>query len=339
MSLPIRLAELGWLPEKLTRARVRRRLRERIRAIERDTEAERRELIERLVTHMDESPFPGPATRPAGHEPAASVELLRLMLGGGLETRCCFWPAGTADLDDAETAMLARICENAGLEDGMDLLELGCGWGSLALWLAEKFPACRILAVAQTSDQMAFVGRQAEERGLSRLEVTAGEPGDFETSATFDRVFGIEVFDHTLNRRELLRRLRGFLRAEGRLLLQSVCHRRWPYLIDPEEESGSARLMPSDDLLYRFQDDLEIERHSSLSGEHYERTAEAWLRRMRRHRDDLRTALRRELGAAQAERVYRRRCLRLVECAERFGYHRGQEWWVNHYLMRPRGRS
>lgn len=335
MGVFLHAAGRGWLPEWAIRAGVRRRLRGRIRRIERETEEERRELVATLVGEMDRSPPTDGAGRSAFVLSGAPAGPLRLVLGRRLKADCCFWPAGTPDLDAAEAAMLARTCENARLEDGMEILELGCGWGSLALWMAEAYRSSRILAVADAPEQRDLLERRAGKRGLGNLEVVTVVPSDSELRTGFDRVLSIETLERTPNYRELLKRIEGWLRPQGRLLVQAACHRRWPY---PLETGGDvpAGLMPSDDLLYQFQEDLEIEHHWSFSGEHYQRTAEAWLRNLTHRRGEILAALGEAsvLGAVSAR--YHLWRLRLIECAERFGYHRGQEWWVNHYLLRPR---
>ncbi len=345
MSLALHLAERGRLPDGALRLAFRRHLRRRIRAIELETEAERQSLLEEWVERMDASPrLPEVALSPPGGS-AAAAAVLHVALGARFKSSCSFWPAGTADLDAAESAMLARTCENARLEDGMDLLDLGCGWGSLALWLAESYPASRVVAVAASPLEREFVARRAAELGLDRLEIAPSGLTDFAAAADFDRVFAIETFARTRNYRALLDRIRGWLRPGGRLLVQSACHRRWPYAVDdkrtgewPAARLFAAGLVPSDDLLGRFADGLEVERHYSFSGEHYERTAEAWLRRL--------TARRAEIsgrGAASERRatlrLYRRWRLVFLACAEQFGCHRGQEWWVNHDLLRRGGSS
>ncbi len=342
MGLGTNLAERGWLPDRLIRTGIRARLRERIRAIERDTEAEREELIAALVAEMDASPVaPEPASANRQHY-EVPAEFFRLALGRRLKYSCCFWPAGTPDLDAAEDAMLARTCSNAGLEDGMEILELGCGWGSLALWMAERYPGGRIVAVSNSGPQKELIDRQAAERGLGNLEVVTADMNDFATGATFDRVVSVEMFEHMRNYRELLRRIRGWLRPDGRLLVHLFCHRRWPYTFEVGERDDwlaqhffTRGLMPSDDLLHRFQDQLELDHQWSFSGEHYQRTAEAWLRRMDRRRDEILAIFERTYGAGSAELWHRRWRIFFMACAELFGCHRGQEWWVSHYLMKP----
>jgi len=348
MSLGIKIAERGWLPDGLVRAGIRRLLRERIRSIERETDTERRELISQLVAQMDSSPVAlatDTANRQHYEVPAG---FFQLALGERLKYSSCFWPRGTANLDAAEVAMLERTCQNAGLEDGMKVLELGCGWGSLSLWMAEVYPASKVVAVSNSATQKEFIDDQAGRRELDNLTVVTADmnefdPGSFGIADRFDRVVSVEMFEHMRNYRELLRRIRGWMEPDGRLFVHVFCHRRWPYTFEMEgdddwmaEHFFTAGLMPCDDLLYQFEDQLEVERQWTFSGEHYQRTAEAWLKNLDARRDEALALFATTYGAANAGLWLERWRIFFLACAELFGMHRGQEWWVSHYLLGPR---
>lgn len=319
---------------------LRRRLGVRIAAIERQTERERRELITALLGEMDAAPV-----APEGGDlgSGSSLRVQRLVLGSRLKATCCFWPAGTADLDAAERAMLERTCQNAGMEDGMSVVELGSGWGSLAIWLAEHHPQSRVLAVCATPEEQARVQSTAEAEDLANLEAVATSPLEFEAREAFDRIFAVESLGAIRNQRAMLRRIVAWLRPRGEVLLQVACHRYWPYTFDASDpahwtatEGGGTVLMPSDDLLYQLEGDLRVVGHSSFSGEHYQRTAEAWLRHLHARKDDVLVALREQFGGRAPVRYAEMR-LRYLACSEQFGCHRGQEWWINHYRLAAAG--
>ncbi|MCB1034963.1 MAG: class I SAM-dependent methyltransferase, partial [Acidobacteria bacterium] len=219
MSLRIDAAERGWLPELLLRLGIRRLLRQRL-AEERagGVESQARRLSERLEA-MEHSPLalsPGAANEQHYEVPA---EFFRLVLGPHLKYSAGLWPKGVATLGQAEEAMLELTCRRAGIADGMSILELGCGWGSLSLWIAERFPSCRVLAVSNSALQRRFIESEREGRGLSNLEVVTADMNGFDPGGSFDRVVSVEMFEHMRNYEELLRRIAGWLRPDGKLFV------------------------------------------------------------------------------------------------------------------------
>ena len=251
-------------------------------------------------------------------------ELFRLVLGPRLKYSCCFWPDGVETLAAAEEAMLALTCERAGIEDGMEILDLGCGWGSLTDWLSERYPAARILAVSNSQAQRKVIlGRR-----LPNVEVVTADANVFDPSRRFDRVVSVEMMEHTRNWEALLRRMASWLDPGGKAFVHVFSHRSLSYAY---EDGWMARnfftggLMPSHDLMLEFQDALAVERRWALSGRHYERTANAWVANL----DARRTAVRALVGA----RGYWRWRVFLLACAELWGYRGGEEWLVSHYLL------
>ncbi len=254
-------------------------------------------------------------------------ELFRLVLGPRRKYSCCVWPPGVDTLADAEEAMLALTCERAGIEDGMAILDLGCGWGSLSAWLSERYPAARILAVSNSHAQRATI----EEQRLPNVEVVTADANDFDPGRRFDRVVSVEMMEHMRNWETLLRRIASWLEPSGKAFVHVFSHRSLSY---PYEDGWMARnfftggLMPSHDLLLAFQDDLVVDRRWALSGRHYERTANAWVENLDAHRAEVRALV----GRAG---YWRWRAFMLA-CAELWGFRRGTEWLVSHYLLSPR---
>ena len=252
-------------------------------------------------------------------------ELFRLVLGPRLKYSSGYWPSGVDTLAQAEQAMLALTCERAGVEDGMELLDLGCGWGSLTGWLAERYPSSRILAVSNSRTQRATV----EALGHPNVEVVTADANVFEPGRRFDRVLTVEMMEHTRNWETLLGRVGSWLEPGGRVFVHVFSHRHFAY---PYEHGWMARnfftggSMPSHDLIRAFDRDLGVERDWWLDGTHYERTANAWVRNL----DANRAAVRRLVGARGA---WRWRAF-LLACAGLWGYRGGEEWLVSHYLLR-----
>jgi len=259
------------------------------------------------------------------------------VLGPHLKYSSCYWPAGVATLGAAEAAMLELTAARAGLADGQRVLDLGCGWGSLTLWAAARFPRSQITAVSHAPSQRAFIEDQARLRGLTNVTVRTADVRTLALPpAAFDRVVSIEMFEHMRNYATLLRRIAGWLAPGGALFVHVFAHRRYAY---PFEDAGasdwmareffSGGLMPSRELLRRFQDDLQITDEWQLDGTHYARTAEAWYARLLAHRAEL-TPLVGGPARFQRWRVF------FLACAELFGYRGGREWGVAHYRFQPR---
>ena len=341
-SRAVQWIEQGLVPDALVRAGIRRLLRQRLDEIRDGDPAGAAELCAAFVEEMRAAPIallPQLANEQHYEVPAA---FFAEVLGRHRKYSSCWWPQGVGTLDDAEAAALGATCERAGLEDGQEVLELGCGWGSLSLWMAEGFPASRITAVSNSHAQREYIEAAARRRGLANLTVLTADMNEFNAPGRYDRVVSVEMFEHMRNWPALFRRVRGWLHPQGRFFMHVFVHRSTPYAFVARDDSDwmsrnffSGGMMPSDDLAALFQDDLRLLRRWRWDGTHYERTANAWLANMDARRATVWPQLERAYGD-EAQLWWMRWRIFFMSCAELFGYERGTQWWVSHYLFEPR---
>ena len=333
----------GLVPDRVVRLAIRRLLKQRLAEVQADDPAAEAVRAETFLGQMREAPLallPEKANEQHYEVPAA---FFAEVLGRHRKYSGCWWPEGTATLDEAEAAALAATCERAGLVDGQRVLELGCGWGSLSLWMAARFPRSSITAVSNSHSQRETIEALAIERGLSNLRVVTADFNTFETGETFHRVVSVEMFEHLRNWPRAFAKVSRWLVPDGRFFLHVFAHRGAPYAFEVRDETDwmsqhffSGGMMPSDDLALRCQDDLRLLARWRWDGTHYQRTAEAWLARMDARRDALMPLFEATYGVDAAGTWWQRWRLFFLSVSELFGYDEGRQWWVGHYLFEKR---
>ena len=343
MSQATRLAidwvEQGLVPDAVVRAGIRRLCEQRLDEIHAGDCERASVATEDFVASMDAAelaPVPHLANEQHYEVPAG---FFALALGPHMKYSSAWWPEGTRTLADAEARGLAATCEHAGLADGQDVLELGCGWGSLTLWMAAQYRRSRITAVSNSASQRAWIESEARLRGLDNVRIITADMNVFDAPGRYDRIVSVEMFEHMRNWRRLFGRVHDWLKPGGRFFMHVFCHRSTPYpFVDGGPSDWMSRhffsggMMPSDELATRFQDRLRLLSRWRWDGTHYERTANAWLDNVDANRAAVLEVLRGTYGDAAPQWLQRWR-LFFMACAELFGYRNGQEWWVSHYLF------
>ena len=333
--------ERGCMPDKLVRMGIRRLLKKRLAAVDQGSSVANRKRLDALIEEFSNGPLALVPEKANEQHYEVPAELFVKTLGQRLKYSGCYWPEGVADLNQAEEAALVKSCEHAELVDGMDVLELGCGWGSLSLWMAEHYPNAKITSVSNSASQREFILRRAQERGVdANLNVITCDINDLQCQQKFDRVVSIEMFEHVRNHKELFRRIAGWLTDDGRLFAHIFCHRQWTYKFEDQGSSDwmsryffSGGIMPGNDLFLQYQDDLTLQQQWTWNGMHYQKTCEAWLRNMGKNRSQIMPLLEETYGENDAVRWFNRWRMFYIACSELFGFRGGQEWWVSHYLF------
>jgi cyclopropane-fatty-acyl-phospholipid synthase len=331
--------EKGLLPDSIIRRGIRRLLERRLSEIAAVDCEEASRRFNTMIDHMDRSVaalLPDRANAQHYEVPAAFFERV---LGARLKYSCCYWD-GVENLDRAEQLALQACCERAQLADGQRILELGCGWGSLTLWMAQRFPHAHITAISNSKSQRQHITRSAMRLGLSNVEVVTHDMNTFAAAGLYDRIVSVEMFEHMRNYRLLFRRMARWLVEDGKFFMHIFCHRNSPYLFEERGEADwmtryffAGGMMPSDDLPLVFQDDLRFIERWRWSGSHYQKTAEAWLQNMDKRRDKIWPILERTYGAGNTSLWWTRWRIFFMACAELFGYEEGEQWWISHYLF------
>ncbi len=335
------LAERGLLPDALLRLGIRRQCEQRLRdELAGGQEAQSQRFAARIAglassavaLHVDA------ANRQHYEVPA---DFFHHCLGKRLKYSSCYYATGHETLDEAEEAMLALYGERAQLADGQRILELGCGWGSLTLWMAERYPGARITAVSNSNSQREYILGQCRARGLANVTVLTRDVNHLTLEAgSFDRCVSIEMFEHMRNYPQLLQRIHGWLTPQGKLFVHIFVHRTLMYPFETDGDDNwmgrhffTGGLMPAADTLLFFQQHLHLQQRWLLDGTHYQRTANHWLANQDREKDAVMAVLRQCYGDAAAPLWHQRWRMFWMACAELFGYQQGQQWQVAHYLF------
>jgi cyclopropane-fatty-acyl-phospholipid synthase len=292
-----------------------------------------------LVWHMSHGPILEVPERGNQEHYELPAEFFELFLGPRHKYSCGYWPDGTNDLATAEDAMLRLTCERAQIADGMDILDLGCGWGSLSLWLGEHYPNARVTGITASVPQREHIEAECKRRGISNVEIATSDANHYDPGRDVDRVLSVEMFEHMRNWKELLRRISGRLKPDGgKAFVHLFSHRSLAYRFEgtwAAERFFAGGTMPSHDLLLCFQEHLLVEDRWAVSGTHYAKTLRAWLERLDANSPHALAILEKHSSRGEARRQLAAWRLFMLSTAETWHFHGGDEWLVSHYLLRP----
>jgi cyclopropane-fatty-acyl-phospholipid synthase len=335
-----KLIETNKVPDILLRQGIRKLLKQRLADENKgDVEAQQARLME-LIELLKSSPIAVNTIDANQQHYEVPTQFYQYCLGKNLKYSSCYFKEGVTSLDQAEDDMLELTCQRAGLANGQQVLELGCGWGSLSLYMAAKFPGSTFKVVSNSRTQKAYIDSRAKQRSISNLEVITADVNVFKIDEQFDRVVSVEMFEHMRNYQLLMQKVASFLKPNGKLFIHIFTHKEYAYLFEVKDESDwmskyffTGGIMPSDDLLFYFNDDLVVEKHWHINGSHYGKTAEAWLKNMDSHKSDIMPVFEETYGKDQAVKwwVYWR--IFYMACAELWNFNGGNEWIVSHYLF------
>ncbi|MDF1714691.1 MAG: cyclopropane-fatty-acyl-phospholipid synthase [Akkermansiaceae bacterium] len=328
------------IPDALIRIGIRSRLKDTLKPYEKLDCEGRQAALMKHVRELKESPVAIATDEANEQHYELPTAFFRKVLGPHMKYSSGYWDPETTDIETSEARMLKLSCERAELENGHRILELGCGWGSLTLWMAKEYPDAEITAVSNSRTQKEYIDSQAAERGLTNIEVKTVNMISYEGEgeSVFDRVVSVEMFEHMKNYEELLDRISRWLKPDGKLFVHIFTHREYAYHYEAKDESDwmaryffTGGQMPSDDLLLYFQNKLSIDDHWQVNGTHYQKTSEAWLTRMDKASDELKPLIAETYGKAEAKKWWVWwRCF-FMACAELWGFQGGDEWIVSHY--------
>jgi len=339
----IKLAETNLFPDWLLRLGVRISLWIGVLQKKIKPFAEREEEMQRLIEKLKASPVAVQTDKPNVQHYEVPSDFFALVLGPQLKYSCCYWPKGVDSLQEAEEAMLSLTADRARLQDGMHILDLGCGWGSFSLWAARRYPNTSFTAISNSRTQKEFIDERCRNLDLGNVRTITADIAELDFKGRYDRIISIEMFEHMKNYKKLLEHLCTLLNAKGMLFIHIFSNMHLAHEFNVNDRNSwmaktffTGGIMPSDDLLLHFQEDLCLQEHWRLNGKHYTRTLKAWLENMYKNKKEIFPILSDTYGYRNRKRWWFNWKLFFLGCAETWRLKKGEEFIVSHYLFSKR---
>lgn len=335
--------EKNLLPDAVVRRLTRLLLASRLRSGYRPSAEIQLSDLLHFAHSLREMPIAVQTETPKSQHYEVPTSFFKLVLGKHLKYSCCFFQDKSSTLEDAEKAMLELYCERSKIQDGHSVLDVGCGWGSLSLYLAQKYPNCRVTGICNSATQKAHIEEQCRDLELQNVEIIVADISTFDMEASYDRIFSIEMFEHMKNYQDLLQKISRWMKPDSLLFVHHFCHKTFAYHFEDENDDDwitryffTGGTMPSANLLLYFQDDVSIVDHWLVNGKHYAQTSEEWLKRMDRNLSLIKPIMESTYGKESSVKwtVYWRTFF--IAVAELFGYDNGEEWMVAHFLFKKK---
>jgi cyclopropane-fatty-acyl-phospholipid synthase len=337
MSFIINAIENGYVPDSLVRLGIKKLIKQREEEIKVNFDFHKNKILK----IMQESPLAIETAKANEQHYEVPSEFYQLVLGKNLKYSCSLFENQAQNLDEAEDVMLNLYCERAQIVDGMKILELGCGWGSLTLHLARKYPNSQITAISNSHGQREYILGEAQKRNIKNIKIITTDINVFKNEEKFDRIISIEMFEHLRNYQEIFAKMKTWLNLDGKVFLHIFCHKEATYFFETEGDDNwmgkyffTGGVMPSFDLFERIQDSLKLEKKWEVNGINYQDTSEEWFKNMDRRNEEIMTLFEKTYGKKEAKRWFNRWKMFFAACAELFGHKQGKEWFVGHFLFK-----
>ena len=337
------LLEKDIVPDFLIRMGIRNLLKQRLTEENKGSQEAKQLHLNAYIEKLKASPIAINTIDANEQHYEVPTEFYKYVLGKRMKYSGGYWPSGADTLDASEEAMLKLSCDRAQLKDGQNVLDLGCGWGSVSLYVAEKFPNCKITGVSNSKTQKEYIDSVAKEKGFKNLTIITQDMNDFQINEKFDRIISVEMLEHMKNYQKLFAKLSGFLKAEGLFFIHIFTHKEFAYPFEVKDETDwmakyffTGGMMPSHNLFLYFQDHLTIRNHWVVNGVHYGKTSEAWLENMDKNKTQILPILEKAYGTENVTKWWSYWRIFFLSCAELFAYRNGEEWLVSHYLFQKK---